>query len=111
MSGAEERQGEDRRLACKSYLAWRPLHFSAPQQVDMKMRNAFAAILSIIYYKAESFTAIRDSDVTSNLAGDDKEVPKSGAVIVIRFTYSRNGLLWNDKDVMRCLWINILKCD
>ena len=75
------------------------------------MRNAFAAILSIIYYKAESFTAIRDSDVTSNLAGDDKEVPKSGAVIGIRFTYSSNGLLWNDKDEMRCLSINILKCE
>ena len=114
ISEACDRPGRGRRHSqpfLSEPLARGPFHFPAAQQVNMKMRDAFAAILTIIDNKAESFTAFRNPEFTGDLAGNDKQVPEGGTVIIMCLAHPGNGFFRDYKDVVWCLWINIPECN
>lgn len=69
----------------------------------MQMRNGFSAIGTVIDDNTKSI----GTELIAQFTCNEKKMPKSFLVATISFTNSYNRPLWNDKQVGRCLWIDI----
>lgn len=79
--------------------------------MDMKVGDALAAVLAVVYDKAEPLISSRKAEFLGDFPGNQQQVAKGFPVIIVSFSNSRDGLLGNDQDVVGGLGINVLECN
>ena len=78
----------------------RPAHLSSSDNVNMKMGNGFAPVLTIVDYDPEPFV---ESFGMGDLPGNKKKPPNDLNVILLSLSDPEDWLFGNHESVSRCL--------
>ena len=75
----------------------------------MQMRHRFAGVATVVENEAEAI--LRQAQHPGNFGGFQQQMAEQGLIFGLGFGHARNRLLWDQEDMRRRLWGDIVKGD
>jgi hypothetical protein len=82
-----------------------PGHLASTDNVNVHVGNTLSRVGSVVDDHPESFVQVK---LTSHLPGNQQKVPKQLAVFLDRFFKAGYRFLWDDQDMCRALWVDVV---